>query len=120
MQGGDKPLAVSEVIELKPVTLNENVNVGGTDKPIALDVKPLTLNENIDLKPVTFNENIDLKPSRFNENIDLKPVAVDTCQTYQLAPLPETEVRQPYRHHIGYTMFGVEYMGSATTASRSS
>ena len=38
-------------------------------------------------------------------------MAVDTCQTYRLAPLPETEVCQPYRHHIAYTMFGVEYMG---------
>ena len=65
----------------------------------------------IDLKPVTLNENIDLKPVTFNESIDLKPVAVDTCQTLRLAPLPETEVCQPYRHHVGYTMFGVEYMG---------
>jgi hypothetical protein len=109
LQGGDKPLAISEVIELKPVelkpvTLNENINVGGTDKPLAIS-------EVIDLKPVTLNENIDLKPVTFNENIDLKPVAVDTCQTLRLAPLPETEVCQPYRHHVGYTMFGVEYMG---------
>ncbi len=102
--GTDKPLAISEVIELKPVTLTENVNVGGTDKPLAIS-------EVIDLKPVTLNENIDLKPVTLNENIDLKPVAVDTCQTLKLAPLPETTVRQPYRHHVGYTMFGVEYIG---------
>ena len=113
LQGGDKPVAVSEVIELKPLTVTENINVGGTDKPLAqsIDLKPITLNENIDLKPVTLNENIDVKPLTLNENIDLKPVAVDTCQTFKLAPLPETAVRQPYRHHIGYTMFGVEYMG---------
>jgi hypothetical protein len=111
VQGGDKPIAVTEVVELKPLTLNENVNVGGTDKPIGVDLAPVTLNENIDLQPVTLNENIDLQPVTLNENIDLKPVAVDTCQTFRLAPLPETEVCQPYRHHIGYTMFGVEYMG---------
>jgi hypothetical protein len=122
IQGGDDkhPVVFNETIELKPIelkpiTLNENINVGGTDKPLAIseviDLKPVTVNENIDLKPVTVNENIDLKPITLNENIDLKPVAVDTCQTYKLAPLPETVVRQPYRHHIGYTMFGVEYMG---------
>ena len=36
LQGGEKPLAVSEVIELKPVTLTENVNLGGTDKPVGI------------------------------------------------------------------------------------
>ena len=102
VQGGDKPLAVSEVIELKPLTVTDNVNIGGTDKPIGIDVRPLTLNENIDLKPVTLNENVDVKPVTLNENIDLKPVAVDTCQTYRVAPLPRPTVRQPYRHHIGY------------------
>jgi hypothetical protein len=111
VQGGEKPVTLSEVIELKPLTLTENVNLGGTDKPIGVDVRPLTLNENIDLKPVTLNENIDLKPVTLNENIDLKPVAVDTCQTYRLAPFPETRVRQPYRHHVGLTMFGIEYLG---------
>ena len=102
IQGGDKdhPVVVNETIELKPLTMN----VGGTDKPLAIS-------EVIELKPVTVNENIDLQPVTLNENIDLKPVAVDTCTTYKLAPLPETVVRQPYRHHIGYTMFGVEYMG---------
>ena len=113
LKGGDKPIALTETIELKPLTMTENVNLGGTDKPIAqsLELKPITLNENIDLKPVTLNENIDVQPVTLNENIDLKPVAVDTCQTFRLAPLPETGVRQPYRHHVGYTMFGMEYMG---------
>jgi hypothetical protein len=111
LQGGEKPVALTETIELKPLTLTENVNVGGTEKPLSIELKPVTVNENIDLKPVTVNENIDLKPVTLNENIDLKPVAVDTCQTFKLAPLPETAVRQPYRHHVGYTMFGVEYMG---------
>src|SRR5690348_1275451 len=68
-------------IEVKPLTVNENV-----------DIKPLTLNENVDIKPLTLNENIDLNPVTLNENIDLRPVAVDTCQTLRLAPLPETKV----------------------------
>jgi len=104
-----KPIEVKP-LELKPLTINENIDL----KPIEL--KPVTLNENIDLKPleikpITLNENIDLKPVTLNENIDLKPVAIDSCQTLRLAPLPETRVCQPYHHHVGYTLFGVELMG---------
>ncbi|HEX2383863.1 MAG TPA: hypothetical protein VHI95_14565 [Acidimicrobiales bacterium] len=113
LQGGDKPLAVTDTIELKPLT----VNLGGTDKPLAvtdtIELKPVTVTENLNLggtdKPIA--QSVDLKPVTLNENIDLKPVAVDTCQTLRLAPLPETGVRQPYHHHVGYTMFGVEYVG---------
>jgi hypothetical protein len=96
---------INEHITLDPttITLNENIDL----KPVEL--KPVTINENIDLKPVTLNENVDVKPLTLNENIDLKPVAVDTCQTYRLAPLPDTNVCQPYRHHVAYTAFGVEY-----------
>src|SRR5216683_1902189 len=100
------------------VTSNVNLKLEGLDniketltldiKPIEvkpLELKPLTINENIDLKP------IELKPVTLNENIDLKPVAIDSCQTLRLAPLPETRVCQPYHHHVGYTLFGVELMG---------
>jgi hypothetical protein len=92
VQGLDK-IGVTETIELKPI-----------------EIKPLTINENIDLKPVTVNENIDLKPITLNENIDLKPVAVDTCQTLRLAPLPETTICNPYRHHVAMNLFGLEFM----------
>jgi hypothetical protein len=134
LDGGSSGSSVSSSIEIKGLDnmkttlaggLNntENINLaGGTPielklgetidlKPVSIELKPVTLNENIDLKPVTLNENIDLKPVTLNENIDLKPVAVDTCQTFKLAPLPETQVCQPYHHHVGYTMYGVEYMG---------
>jgi hypothetical protein len=94
-----KPLTINENIDLKPVTLNENI-----------DLKPVTLNESIDLKPVTLNESIDLKPVTLNESIDLKPVAVDTCQTLRLAPLPETTISNPYRHHVALSLFGLELM----------
>jgi hypothetical protein len=97
LAGGTK---ITEDVTLRPVSVTEN-----------LTLNPVTVNENIDLQPVTVNENIDLQPVTVNENIDLKPVAVDTCQTFKLAPLPETEVRQPYHHHVGYTMFGLEFMG---------
>lgn len=114
IQGGDKPVALSEVIELKPVTTTstststQNTNLGGTDKPIGVS-------QAIDLKPVTVTENMNVggtgKAIGLAETIDLKPVAIDTCQTYKLAPLPDTEVCQPYRHRVAYTLFGMEYLG---------
>jgi hypothetical protein len=101
---------IHETIELAgSTTVNQHLTVDAVTVNENIDLKPVTLNENIDLKPVTLNENVDLKPVTLNENIDLKPVAVDTCQTFRLAPLPDTNVCQPYRHHISYTVFGVEY-----------
>jgi len=96
---------INEHLTVDPttVTLNENIAL----EPVEL--KPVTLNENIALEPITFNENVALEPVTLNENIDLKPVAVDTCQTFRLAPLPDTNVCQPYHHHVAYTAFGVEY-----------
>jgi hypothetical protein len=109
------PVTVTETIdlrpvELKPFTFNENIDM----KP--LELRPVTLNENIDVKPlelrpVTLNENIDVKPVTVSETFDLRPVAIDSCQTMRLAPLPDTHVCQPYRHHVSYTMFGVEWSG---------
>jgi hypothetical protein len=90
------------------LTLNDN---------ISLDVKqPITVNDNISLdvkQPITVNDNIglDVKPLTVSETFDLRPVAVDACQTLRLAPLPETRVCQPYRHHVGYTLLGIEWMG---------
>ena len=118
--GSSSSATVTSNLNLKIEGLNDMKETLTLDiKPIevkALELKPLTLNENIDLKPielkpVTLNENIDLQPVTLNENIDLKPVAIDSCQTLRLAPLPETRVCQPYHHHVGYTLFGVEVMG---------
>ena len=88
---------ITQDINLHPVTVTETMTVG--------------LTEDITVHPLTLNENIDVRPLTLNENIDLKPVAIDTCQTLRLAPLPETQVCQPYRHHVRYTLFGIELMG---------
>jgi hypothetical protein len=124
--GGSSSASVSSTVNLNVAGLdniNEKVTLAGETKiteditlrPLSvtesIDLKPMTVTENIDLKPVTVTENIDLQPVTLNESIDLKPVAVDSCQTFKLAPLPETEVSQPYHHHVGYTLFGLEFMG---------
>jgi hypothetical protein len=47
--------------------------------------------------------------------IDLKPVAVDSCQTIKLAPLPPSHTEQPYSQHFGFTFMGVELFGFSTS-----
>lgn len=112
---------MKSTVELKPVSLTETLEVKPLEiKPLSftetlevkpLELKPVTLNETLELKPVTVSETLELKPVTVNETFDLRPVAIDSCQTLRLAPLPETRICQPYRHHVGYTLFGMEWGG---------
>jgi|HubBroStandDraft_3_1064219.scaffolds.fasta_scaffold04004_3 hypothetical protein len=43
--------------------------------------------------------------------IDLKPVAMDSCTTFKLAPLPPVCLEQPYSQHFGITFMGIELWG---------
>lgn len=100
-----KPVSVSQALDVKPLSFTEVLDV----KP--LELKPVTVNETLTLKPVTLTETVELKPVTVNETFDLRPVAIDSCQTVRLAPLPETRICQPYRHHVGYSLFGMEWGG---------
>jgi hypothetical protein len=68
----------------------------GLKSDLTLDVKPL-------------ETTIDVKP--LETTIDLKPVVVDLCYTVNVGRLPETCIRNPYRHHVGLTLFGTEVLG---------
>lgn len=48
-------------------------------------------------------------------SIDLKPVAVDSCQTIRIAPLPPVRLEQPWSQHFGITFLGVELFGFNTS-----
>jgi hypothetical protein len=52
---------------------------------------------------------LDIKP--LEGTLDVKPVVLDLCYTVNIGRLPETRVRNPYRHHIGLTVFGTEVLG---------
>jgi hypothetical protein len=68
----------------------------GLKSDLTLDVKPL-------------ETTIDVKP--LETTIDLKPVVVDLCYTVNVGRLPETRIRNPYRHHVGLTLFGADVLG---------
>jgi hypothetical protein len=66
----------------------------------------------VDLKVEPLSVSSDSK-----SEIDLKPVAVDSCQTIKLAPLPPSRIEQPYSQHFGFTFMGVELFGFNTSGS---
>jgi hypothetical protein len=49
--------------------------------------------------------------NRNEMSLDIRPVAVDLCLNVKMGPPAPTCIRQPYQHHFGFTLFGVEMMG---------
>lgn len=43
--------------------------------------------------------------------LDIKPLAFDQCLRISYGPLPPTCIQQPYQHHFGFTLFGLEVFG---------
>jgi hypothetical protein len=64
----------------------------------------------IDLKVEPLNITSDSKSL-----IDLKPLAIDSCQTIKIAPLPPIRMEQPYSQHFGFTFMGMELFGFTTS-----
>lgn len=76
-------------LEIKPLDL-------GTDTHLAID--PLKL----ELAPLKSDHSMTL---------DLKPAVIDLCLTTNIGKLPNVCIRQPYHHHVGFTLFGTEVWG---------
>jgi hypothetical protein len=108
------------------VTVNSNLAVTTPIVTQATSKNDSTANLNLKVEPLTLklepvkvdldtNSVIELKPVKADVDtssvIDLKPVAVDTCQTIKLAPLPPIHIDQPYSHHFGFTIMGMELWG---------
>jgi len=102
----------SETVEIKPLSQS-------------LEIKPLsqtatqTTNETMELKPVKVDssnrQEVVYDPIRTDSSstVDVKPLAMDVCVRSGPAPLPPTHICEPYRHHIGLTLLGVEVIGLA-------
>lgn len=72
----------------------------------ALDVKPLKAdlgtNNRIAVEPLTTDSSL---------SVDLKPAVVDLCLTLNVGKLPNVCIKQPYHHHVGFTLWGTEMWG---------
>jgi hypothetical protein len=123
---------LNENITLKGLdNIKETINLGPIEiKPLSFELKPLNLTSKSEFaltKPIDTNSTsksdsssdarlgLRIDPLRVDSDqkslIDVKPLAMDTCQTVRLAPLPETIIRQPYSHHFGFTVMGFEIWG---------
>ena len=89
-----------------PITTNSTYTTTSTllvPDPVKNDV---TTKSDIGMKS---DLTLDVKP--LQTTIDVKPLVVDLCYTVNVGRLPETRIRNPYRHHIGLTLFGTEVVG---------
>jgi hypothetical protein len=77
-----------------------------TDSTSTLDIKPLKT----DLEAAT---RLAIEPLKTDSSlaVDLKPAVVDLCLTLNVGKVPSLCIRQPYRHKIGFTLYGVEIWG---------
>jgi hypothetical protein len=49
--------------------------------------------------------------STSNMGLDIRPMVMDFCFKFEFGRLPPTCIKQPYQHHFGITLFGVELLG---------
>lgn len=77
-----------------------------TDSKASLELKPLKADlgttNNLHIDPLTTDSSL---------SVDLKPAVVDLCLTLNVGKLPNVCIRQPYHHHIGFTLWGTEVWG---------
>jgi hypothetical protein len=105
-----KPLLIDSVIgsdPTRPLKIDSDSLLGSDPtKPLKIDTDSLLGSDPAKPLKIDTDSKIDSKSL-----IDLKPVAVDSCQTIKLAPLPPICVEQPYSQHFGITFMGMELWG---------
>lgn len=84
-----------------------------TDATNTYDIKPLKSDHSFDIKPLKSDYTYDIKPLQVDDNIkvDLRPVTLDLCMTANVGKIPDLCVRQPYRHRIAFSLYGMEVWG---------
>ena len=86
-----------------------------TETSNALEIKPLKAdldtNAHLTIDPLKLELQVDPLKTDSSLSLDMKPAVIDLCLTANVGKLPNVCIRQPYHHHIGFTMFGVEMWG---------
>jgi hypothetical protein len=103
----------SNLAVTKPIVTQSSsdskANVDLKVEPLDIKIEPLSL----DLKVEPLD--IKIEPLKVSTDstaeIDIKPLAVDSCTTIKLAPLPPVRMEQPYSQHYGITFMGIELFG---------
>src|SRR5580693_4179362 len=87
-----------------PITIGGDGTTINTDveiklDPIELKIDPLQADLKIEPLQVSTDSKVATDSKVFSDSkseIDLKPVAMDSCTTFKLAPLPPVCLEQPY------------------------
>lgn len=95
----DSDLDNIHIKEIAPVTIN-STSKSDSNANLNLKIDPL----DVKIEPLKVS-------SDSTSAIDVKPLAVDSCQTLKLAPLPPIKLEQPYSQHFGITFMGMELWG---------
>jgi hypothetical protein len=99
--------------EIPALTVNSNLAV--TQPIVTQSTSKSDSSANLDLKVEPLNVDLKVEPLKVSSDstsaIDLKPVAIDSCQTLKIAPLPPIKMEQPYSQHFGITFMGMELWG---------
>ena len=103
------PLSVTSNLAVTQPIVTQSTSNSTSTANLDLKVEPL----NVDLKVEPLNVDLKVEPLKVftDSEIDLKPVAIDSCQTLKLAPLPPIKMEQPYCQHFGITFMGMELWG---------
>ena len=98
----------TELVVPEPIRTESQLSIPDpivTQHDIGLDIKPLVTESKFAITEPIVSENTS------NIGLDVRPLTVDLCFKMEFGPLPQTCIRQPYRHHFGITLFGVEVLG---------
>jgi hypothetical protein len=108
--GGDgMPIGTDVEIKLDPIALKlDQDSKLSTDSKVSTDSK-LSADSKVSTDSKLSADSKILSDSK--SEIDLKPVAMDSCTTLKLAPLPPVCLEQPYSQHFGVTFMGIELWG---------
>jgi hypothetical protein len=91
-----------EIVVPEPIR-TEGHNEFAITEPIRMENDiSADLNTTMDIKPIQLSNDIDL---------DIRPVVMDLCFKLEFGGPPPTCIRQPYNHHFGITLFGMEVLG---------
>lgn len=108
-----------------PILISNDGSTFNTDTEIKLDpvdlkIEPLSADIKIEPLQATTDSKVTTESKATTDSkvvsdskseIDLKPVAMDSCMTLKLAPLPPVCLEQPYSQHFGITFMGIELWG---------
>jgi hypothetical protein len=84
-------------------TSNITVDTSNMRTELAL-TDPIRTDSQFAIEPIELRNTSDI-------GLDIRPLVMDFCLKFEFGKLPSTCIRQPYQHHFGITLFGMEVLG---------